>query len=149
MEPGLACLLARDPWDGDPGGRKRQAGRLVGAQAELAPEVSIGSHWLPSLGVLLYFKTFHFEVYVSESFLPHSGTIQRFPYSVCSPLPQHHYIKHKQIPGTGLVSGVCPAVRWWEALLLIAPHRTSDDLPFTTFCSPTASVDLGSPQRLS
>lgn len=67
--------------------KKREAGGLIGAGVELAPEISTGSHWLPSVFVLLFFKTLHFEIHVSESFLPHNGTMHRLPHFVCSPLP--------------------------------------------------------------
>ena len=67
--------------------RKTEAGGSVGARVEFNPEISMGSHWSPSVFILLFFKNLLFEIHVSESFLSHSGTIHRLPYFRGSPLP--------------------------------------------------------------
>lgn len=149
MELGLACLLARSPWDWDSGGREREAGRSVGAGIEFNPEISMGSHWSPSVFLLLFFKNLHFEVHVSESFLSHNGTIHRLPPFRGSPLPPTLLNQPQTDPRHDPVSEVCSAGLWWEELLLIVSHQSSDDLPFSTSFSQTTFVDLRSPQQLT
>ena len=107
-------------WPGAPG---------VGTQEEEKDRLGQGLGWILKvlreaidcpLYLHLFFKNLHFEIRVSEGFLPHNRTIHRLP---CPPLcPLHRLVSHRQVPGIDPDSGVCPAGLWWEGLLPVVPH---------------------------